>query len=59
MLLQPGNLFQHFMVSERSRFQMMLLGALNEHRQQLLVASVGLDGRADAYPAHFTHNSRG
>lgn len=54
ILMQTGNLFQHFTITENIRFQMLLYGALDEHRLQSIVASVGLETRADAYPEHLS-----
>lgn len=54
ILLQAGNLFQHFTVAENIRFQMMLLGAVDEARLQALVEMAGIAHRADAYPANLS-----
>ncbi|MEM5474430.1 ABC transporter ATP-binding protein [Hoeflea sp. AS60] len=54
ILLQAGNLFQHFTVAENIRFQMMLLGAVDEARLEALVEMAGIAHRADAYPANLS-----
>lgn len=54
ILLQAGNLFQHFTVAENIRFQMMLLGAVDEARLKALVEMAGIAHRADAYPANLS-----
>ncbi|WP_193178512.1 ATP-binding cassette domain-containing protein [Oricola nitratireducens] len=54
ILLQSGNLFQHFTVAENIRFQMMLLGAVDEKRLHSLLETAGIEKRSDAYPAHLS-----
>lgn len=54
ILLQSGNLFQHFTVAENIRFQMMLLGAVDEERLHSLIESAGIEHRSNAYPAHLS-----
>lgn len=50
IMLQSGNLFQHFSVSENIRFRMMILGLVDEARVKTLLDSVGLSHRAAARP---------
>lgn len=54
ILLQSGNLFQHFTVAENIRFEMMLLGAVDEKRLLSLLDAAGIEKRSDAYPAHLS-----
>lgn len=54
ILLQTGNLFQHFTVTENIRFQMMLLGAVDNARVQALIEMAGIAHRSDAYPANLS-----
>ena len=51
IILQSGNLFAHFTVSENIRFQMMLAGKVDADRLVDLIASADLTHRATAYPA--------
>jgi putative ABC transport system ATP-binding protein len=50
ILLQSGNLFQHFSVIENIRFQMLLLGTVDEARIGTLLESVGIAYRGHSRP---------
>lgn len=54
IMLQSGNLFQHFSVSENIRFQMMLLGHVDEGRVESLLDGVGLSHRANSHPTQLS-----
>ena len=54
ILLQSGNLFQHFSVEDNIRFQMRLAGRKNEARVRSLIEAVGLTSRRAALPAHLS-----
>jgi len=54
IMLQSGNLFQHFSVSENIRFQMMLLGRVDEARVESLLDGVGLSHRANSRPTQLS-----
>ncbi|MFB9984372.1 ABC transporter ATP-binding protein [Mesorhizobium kowhaii] len=50
ILLQSGNLFGHLTVEQNIRFQMLLAGRPDETRIRLLLESVSLAHRAQAFP---------
>jgi putative ABC transport system ATP-binding protein len=54
ILLQSGNLFQHFSVAENIRFQMMLIGTVDDARIDSLLNKVGLSHRANAHPTQLS-----
>lgn len=50
ILLQAGNLFQHFTVAENIYFQMQLLGKVDRSRIPVLLESLGMGHKLNAYP---------
>ncbi len=54
ILLQSGNLFQHFTVNQNIRFQMMIAGVVDEERLLSLIAIAGIEHRSGAYPAQLS-----
>lgn len=54
ILMQSGNLFQHFSVAENIRFQMYLVSKPDEARIDRLIDSVGLRHRARARPTELS-----
>jgi len=54
ILLQSGNLFQHFSICENIRFQMMMLQKIDEARLKELLQCLGLAHRAHALPTQLS-----